>query len=145
MNTVFCPANKTPPRSWKQKLNPIWWMQNDEGMADWYRPDDPAWKRRLLWWLRNPAMNFKRYVIGFEDRDHYVTGRASTTITQSPLIVMRRDWGETGWHWCVSRVGWFWLPFASYSGIAVEWHCGWQCWGRLGAKFVILRSPFQGW
>jgi hypothetical protein len=57
------------------KLNPIWWLKNDDeqklddGTTDWYRPGQPQWLRRLAWELRNPFQNLRAYVLGVQDRN----------------------------------------------------------------------------
>jgi hypothetical protein len=70
-------------RPLSKKLNPIWWFLNDDeqrvddGTADWYHPEWPAWRRYFYWnFLRNPLMNLRNYVIGVADRNYKVTRRA---------------------------------------------------------------------
>ena len=124
--TVFYRADRTPyPLS--KKLNPLWWFGNDEAA-----PGDTF----VYLYIRNFMMNFKRFVVGVGDRDHYVTGKAPA------LTILRSDLGESGWQWSYIHPC---LPFVSYSGKRVEWYLGWQPWGELCFKLTILRSPVQLW
>jgi hypothetical protein len=47
------------------KLNPIWWLKNDDeqklddGTTDWYRPGQPQWLRRLAQPLNRPCPKMK--------------------------------------------------------------------------------------
>jgi len=128
--TVFYKADRaTYPLS--KKLNPLWWFGNDEA-----QPGDGF----VYLYVRNNLMNFKRFVIGLGDRDHWVTGKVPA------LTVMRSDLSERGWQWSFIWIGRVpLLPFVSYSGMRVEWYFGWQPWGEFSAKFNLLRSPFQMW
>jgi hypothetical protein len=125
---------------WYQKLNPIWWFGNIEGLDPGYEPGWPMWKRRLFWFFRNFAFNFFRFVVGFEDQDIVVTG---------PAPVFTPVWREvtppsTGWKWALVWGHLFGVvpvpaPFVSYSGKHVLWFVGWvPSGGRLGAKFNIV-------
>lgn len=121
---------RVPVSVWK-KINPVWWFGNDAEQtvdeAPWYQPSSPEWARQLMWALRNPLQNFRAYVIGVQDRNYKVTGRAPVSTVQ------RDDIGKTGWQWCV-----IWtfipLPFVSYSGRDVVWYVGWQPSGFAGVK-----------
>lgn len=119
---------------WK-KLLPVWWLLNDSeqtvDQAPWYHPEWPRWRRWLVWNVfRNPCQNLRAYVLGVQDRNYTVTGRAPVTAVQ------RDDLAETGWQWCV-----IWLalprPFVSYSGTRATWYLGWQPSGIFGAKLVF--------
>lgn len=74
------------PRPLRSKLNPLWWLQNDEPSAQgntfYYR------------YVRNPFQNFRWYVVGLVDREHWVGGRV-------PLVNQRSDLSppESGWCW----------------------------------------------
>lgn len=118
-------------KPWRKRLNPLWWLGNDDTPTapDWYRPGK-RW-RTLYWYLRNPLHNFTRYVIGFCDRDHYVTGRVPAA------MVLRRDWNERGWQYALVWAGWLPLPFASYSGKHVTWYAGWRPGGDFGLKLNL--------
>jgi hypothetical protein len=65
-----------------QKLNPIWWFQNDDEQhvsdAPWYHPEWPQWRREFYWnFLRNPLQNFRCYVLGVADELHRCGQNAS--------------------------------------------------------------------
>jgi hypothetical protein len=129
METAFYKADRqTYP--WWVKINPLWWFGNDEakhGDSFYYL------------YIRNNLMNFKRFVIGVGDRDHWVSGRGP-----DPMIVMRSDHAgpsradAEGWQWSVIwLVGVPLLPFVSYSGKYVEWYFGWQPWGEFAVKLTV--------
>jgi hypothetical protein len=118
------------------KLNPIWWLKNDDeqklddGTTDWYRPGQPQWLRQLAWELRNPFQNLRAYVLGVQDRNYTVIGRY-------PVLTVQRDDLEPpkrGWQWCVIKLGVLRLPFVSYSGRRSVLQLGWQPSGFFGAK-----------
>jgi hypothetical protein len=118
-----------------KKLNPIWWFGNDDEQqtADWYHPEWPRWRRDFYWnFLRNPLQNFRCFVIGVEDRNYTVTGRAPV------MTVQRDDLGppERGFQWCVIYTL-IPLGFLSYSGKHVVWYIGWQPSGIFGVKFNL--------
>jgi hypothetical protein len=119
-----------------QKLNPIWWFKNDDeqqlddGTTDWYMPGKPQWLRKLCWEFRNPLQNFRSYVVGVQDRNYSVTGKA-------PVMTVQRndlDPPERGFQWSVISIGPLLLPFVSYSGAKNTWYVGWQPTGFFGAK-----------
>jgi hypothetical protein len=115
---------------WK-KLNPIWWFGNaveqNVDQAPWYMPTSPNWLRALAWGIRNPLQNFRAFVIGVQDKNYTVTGKAPV------LTVQRDDIGETGWQWCVIQLL-IPRPFVSYSGKHFVFYLGWQPTGFFGAK-----------
>ena len=118
-----------------KKLNPIWWFGNDDEQqtADWYHPEWPRWRRDFYWsFLRNPLQNFRCLVIGVQDRNYTVTGRAPV------MTVQRDDLGppERGFQWCVIHTL-IPLGFLSYSGKHVVWYIGWQPSGIFGVKFNL--------
>jgi hypothetical protein len=129
------PWPKAQVIDWRDKINPLWWFGNVEGMDPNYEPGWPLWQRRLFWFFRNFAYNFFRFVVGVEDRDLMVTG---------PAPVFTPVWLEaspprTGWKWAIIRTGWVALPFVSYTGNHVLWYAGWlPSGGRLGAKFNLI-------
>ena len=128
--TVFYKADR-PTYSWRVKINPLWWFENDEA-----KPTDSF----VYLYLRNFMMNFKRFVIGVGDRDHWVTGKAPA------LTILRSDLGERGWQYSVIWLGPVpALPFVSYSGKYVEGYLGWQPWGEFAVKVSLLNSPIQLW
>jgi hypothetical protein len=126
-----------------KKLNPIWWFLNDDEQkatdadAQWYHPEWPQWRRVLYWnFMRNPLQNFRCYVVGVQDRNYSVWGRAPV------MTVQRNDLQppERGFQWCVLALGSLRLPFVSYSGRRVVWYLGWQPSGFFGAKFSLHRA-----
>src|SRR5215475_4724209 len=125
-----------------KKLNPIWWFQNDdeEQTGPWYKPEWPQWRRDFYWnFLRNPLQNFRCYVVGVQDRNYSVWGRAPV------MTVQRNDLQppESGFQWCVLAIGLLRLPFVSYSGRRVVWYAGWQPSGFFGAKFNLHCEWFK--
>jgi hypothetical protein len=124
------------PISLYLKLNPIWWFGNNAeqnlAQAPWYEPDRPQWLRAVLWNLRNPLQNLRSFVLGVQDRNYRVVGRA-------PVLTVQRDDlvpPELGWQWCICYGGDLWLPrpFVSYCGKHVIWYFGTQPTGFFGAK-----------
>ena len=116
-----------------KKLNPIWWFKNDVeqnlSTAEWYMPDSPQWLRQLCWECRNPLQNFRCFVLGVQDRNYTVTGRA-------PVMTVQRDDlspPERGWQWCKINTA---IPlwFVSYCGRYIIFQFGWQPNGFFGCK-----------
>jgi YidC/Oxa1 family membrane protein insertase len=62
------------------------------------------------------------------------------------LSVQRDDLDppETGWQWCVIRLGLLLLPFVSYSGPRLVWYAGWQPSGFFGLKLNV-RAVSRPW
>jgi hypothetical protein len=122
-------------KPWYKKINLIWWFENDDNQtvdeAPWYHPEWPEWRRKLIWNVfRNPLQNFRSFVIGVQDRNYTVTGKA-------PVLTVQRDDlqpPETGWQWCILHTL-IPLPFVSYSGSKYLWYAGWQPNGFFGFKF----------
>jgi hypothetical protein len=119
-----------------KKLNPRWWFQNDAeqtvDQAPWFEPDKPQAQREADWNNRNPAQNLRAYVLGVQDRNYTVVGKAPV------LTVQRNDLQppERGFQYCLLKLP-IPLPFISYSGRYVTWYFGWQPTGFFGAKFNI--------
>jgi hypothetical protein len=126
---------------WK-KLNPIWWFGNDTeqtlAQVPTYLPTWPQWMRVIAWNLRNPLQNFRCFVVGVQDRNYTVTGKAPVQAVQRNDISPT----TTGWQWCVLHLA---VPlfFVSYSGTYVVWYIGWQPSGFFGIKFNLANSPIQ--
>lgn len=129
------------------KADRTWWFQNDDEQrvteATWYMPGQPEWERELFWNLRNPAQNFRAYVIGVQDLNYSVTGRA-------PAMTIQRDDMrpiQFGWQWAFLHGGdlkWP-LPFLSYSGRRFGFQLGWQPNGFfIGAKIYIHKEAING-
>ena len=114
-----------------KKINPVWWVMNDDNQtvdqAPWYHPE---WSYRRRWWTwnvwRNPLQNLRSFVLGVQDRNFTVTGKAPVlTVQRDDLPADQSLPRETGWQWCVC---WTLLPrpFASYSGTKWVFQFGWQ-------------------
>lgn len=86
--------------TWKQKINPWWWTLNDDDPIypipadgssiknDRHWPKKSQWHREVLWWIRNPMCNFRRYIVGFWDkRDWWTRERRDN-----------RGWTEEDWN-----------------------------------------------
>jgi hypothetical protein len=80
--------------------------------------------------IRNPAQNFRAYVVGVQDRNYTVVGK------QPVLTVQRDDIGQLGWQWCLIMLL-LPRPFVSYSGTKIVTYLGWQPTGFFGAKLVF--------
>ncbi len=118
----------------------LWWLDNDEDYD----------KGFVFRYLRNSAMNFKRYVVGVADRDHWITGKVPAWVPiRSDLINDPQRTPETeltGWQYAFTHVfGIPLLPWVSYAGTHVEWYAGWQPWGELAFKWNLLNSKAQLW
>lgn len=53
-----------------QKLNPLWWLQNDDDpiVPDWFKSPLSFISDQSYWmYLRNPLHNFTNYIIGIRD------------------------------------------------------------------------------
>lgn len=123
-------------KPWYKKINPIWWFGNDDEQnlseAPWYMPNSPQWLRNVGWQLRNPLQNFRAYVVGVQDRNYTVVGKA-------PVLTVQRDDlvpPETGWQYCFLQLP-IPLPFICFAGKHVVWYAGWQPSGFFGFKFNI--------
>ena len=121
---------------WFYKINPIWWFKNDveqrlnDGTTDWWAPGYPEWIRRLTWEFRNPIQNLRSFVLGVQDKNYTVRGRAPVMTSQ------RDDLGETGWQWSVLSGGDLWVPrpYVAYTDKNFVFYIGWQASGFFGAK-----------
>lgn len=107
-----------------QKLNPAFWLGNDEDPLPPpnYLPDNPD--RVSSWYWRNPLHNFTFYVVGVADQSFERIGL-------SPEVVFSP---EGGWNWCVVKCGWMELPFISYKQGKFQAYYGWRDRGNFGVK-----------
>lgn len=114
-----------------QKWNPLWWVQNSREPLPPpdYRPTS-RW-RNLGWFLRNNFNNFKMFVAGIADKDHWVCGLEPG----APY--------KPGWNFLLSGVHVYWRPWVSHGGRCITWGFGWKPSGQLGAKWKITDSPWQ--
>jgi hypothetical protein len=111
----------TTLRPWWNKINPIWWLGNDEGIDPSFHPEKSQLDRAFYWFFRNLFHNFMAYVVGFNDRPITVTGPKPAEL---PIWI---DANESGWKWAIVHpVGWpLWLPFISYSKGKFAFYIGW--------------------
>jgi hypothetical protein len=130
---IFSGRTKKP--LWKKLTGIVWWwwMNDSEQTVDQapdYHPEWPYWRRWLIWNVfRNPLQNFRAFVIGVQDRNYTVDGKAPVlTVQRSDLVPP-----QTGWQWCILQTA---IPrgFISYSGTRVVWYAGWQPSGFFGFK-----------
>ena len=93
----------------------------------------------------NPFQNLRAYVLGVQDRNYTVVGRA-------PVLTVQRDDlqpPERGWQWCLLKLP-LPLPFVSYSGPRSVFYVGWQPTGFFGFKatgwalYVALAAILAG-
>lgn len=103
---------REPPVYPYSKWNVLQWFGNVEGIDPSYQPTWPEWKRAIYWWFRNPFFNFKRFVIGTEDRIITVTGDAPVFTT----VALEYQPTATGWKRVTIEVDGWKLPFRSYTG-----------------------------
>jgi hypothetical protein len=125
------PRPNLPEFHWYTKINPVWWLKNDDQPVppDWYRPEE---KHRVLkWHLRNPFHNFTYYVIGTCDKRTFRSGRYPEANTNP----------HGGWNFAVSRRGWFPRPFVDYRRGSFEFYFGWQRRGNFGIKLNLNQAP----
>jgi hypothetical protein len=129
MITLLIPGD-TPRPLWK-KLNPIWWLGNDEASA---QGNTFAYK-----YLRNIAQNFRWYVIGFADQPHTVTGREGNPGT---IPNKRSDMrpAESGWQYSYIHP---FFPFVSYSSAHLTFYIGWEPRGGFGLLFNTSNSDLK--
>lgn len=122
--------NQYGPFSTCQKLDPHFWIGNndDPEPPDWYLPDDP--KRLRKWYVRNPFHNFTFYVLGIADLDF-------TRVGNHPAEVFNPD---GGWNWAVSRAKLMPLPFISYRRDPVQFYFGWRERGNFGITLRRMKK-----
>ena len=124
-----------PPPDWNginrwNKLNPIWWFQNDddpEPPHD-YRPGERH--RRAMWFFRNSTHNLTFYVIGVADQKSRRSG-VYPDLTCNP---------HGGWNFAVTHRYCLYLPFVSYKRHGLECYLGWRTGGNFGAKVNFHRE-----
>lgn len=109
---------------WRNKLNPVWWLQNadDPAPPDWYLPGEKH--RALKWSFRNPLHNFDFYVIGVADKQIIRYGRWP-----------QKNFNPNGgWELAVARRKSLFLPFVSYQRTHCIFYLGWRERGNFGAE-----------
>jgi hypothetical protein len=121
IETVFDKTDRPAIYPLSKKLNPLWWFGNDEAKST---------DSFTYLYLRNPLANFRRFVIGVGDRDHFVSG------VRPALTNVPSDVGVSGIRWSVIWLGFVpALPFVSWS-ILGQWdfYLGWLPWGEFGVR-----------
>ena len=121
------PRKGMPKIHFYNKLNPVWWFQNDDDPKppDWYRPNDKH--RKLKWSFRNPMHNFNFHVIGVADKKFSRSGKFPDQNSDP----------RGGWNFEFSRYKFIWFPFVSYHRPKLDFYFGWRERGNFGAKFNI--------
>jgi len=128
------------PVTWKQKINPWWWMLNDDDPVyaipadgtpvknDWFHPTWPQWFRKIAWGWRNPTCNLDRYVLGFWDKRDWWTRERGDNRGWTGEDWNGKDtmWPLPGERWAIA------LPFISFQtarnkkGKYWEFYLGWK-------------------
>jgi hypothetical protein len=108
-------------KPWYKKLNPVWWVGNDDdpppiGYTEWG------------WFLRNPFHNFYFYVIGVADQPDRTWWASYSTVTTFPP----KGFGYA----FTNRV----LPYLAYRGPKYEGYIGWRPSGAFGMAFRSSHS-----
>lgn len=132
-NSVSWHTIRMPPRTdlpkihFYDKLNPIWWLKNqdDPKPPDWYKPNDKH--RKLKWSFRNPFHNFNFYVIGVADKK----------ISRSGKFPNQNSNPHGGWDFEFTRYKIIWFPFVSYHRPKFDFYFGWRERGNFGIKFNV--------
>jgi len=131
-HTIYVsPAPGTPQIHFRNKLNPIWWLENadDPVPPAWYLPSDPH--RGLKWRFRNPFHNF----------DHYVIGVADKHFRRSGFYPERNSNPNGGWDFEIARRKLvILLPFISYERPGCTFYFGWREHGAFGIKLNFSRK-----
>jgi hypothetical protein len=123
---------------WYDKINPVWWVGNNEepDPPAWYEPGNPC--RRIYWRLRNPFTNFSYYVIGVADRDARRSGWYPKNVSNP----------NRGWNFAVTGVTKLNIPllwFVDYrsKGGHFEFYAGWRERGNFGLKAAHSSIPWD--
>ncbi len=115
-----------------KKLNPIWWLGNeDEDYDSKWKPDKSHEWRKFTYALRNPGHNFTFYVIGVADRDYVRYGRDAGQV-----------WNRDGRvNLATIHAGPLRLPFYSRQGKYFDQYFGWREAGNFGIAFRRAHAP----
>jgi hypothetical protein len=118
------PPPGLPEIHFYDKLNPVWWLANNDDPIPpaWYLPEDKC--RETKWRFRNPLHNFNFYVIGLADKTFHRSGRHPG----------RNSNPNGGWDFAVARKHIILLPFVSYERKRCSFYLGWRERGNFGAK-----------
>ncbi len=114
-----------------RKLNPIWWLKNEDRPYDeGWKEGKPEWYRKFTFNLRNPGHNFTHYVLGVADRDFTRRGPDAAHVwSQDP----ERRHNPC----CITEGVLLPRPFLSRKGILLESYIGWRQDGNFG---IALRK-----
>lgn len=121
------PRADLPKIHFYDKLNPVWWLKNqdDPKPPDWYKPTDKH--RKLKWSFRNPFHNLNFYVVGVADK----------RISRSGRFPDQNSNPHGGWDFEYTRYKFIWLPFMAYHRTKFDFYFGWRERGNFGIKFNI--------
>lgn len=121
------PPIDLPKIHFYDKLNPVWWLKNQDNPEPpkWYKPNDKH--RKLKWSFRNPFHNFNFYVIGVADKK----------ISRSGRFPDQNSNPRGGWDFEFARYKFIWFPFMSYHRPKFDFYFGWRERGDFGIKFNI--------
>ena len=132
MITILVNQNEVP-RPWYKKLNPLWWFGNDEASA--------VGNTFYYKYIRNPAQNYRWYVIGLADRQHSVTGKYGNADNIIPNKRSDLRPAESGWqysvNWCF---GLPLLPFVCFASRHLTFYIGWEPRGGFGILLNFSNS-----
>ena len=128
--------------TWRQKLNPLWWLMNGdtfdapaENNGVPYLPEiaNPT-LRAWYWWWRNPFANFVGFVLGVEDQERTIYGTAP--VEEATMW----DHGAHGWKWAFAntRMSAPWLLFSALTIASIALFNWW--WLFPVAAFSVFRS-----
>ena len=116
--------------TWKERLNPIWWLGNVKWpeAPDWYLEEEHKGKSMkwatFVWYIRNPFQNFTHYVIGISDKvdepEYEVVGKDPKHLFSA----------EHQFNWWVVKYKWIRLP-------------GFSWWFRIGKKNENVRDQLN--
>jgi hypothetical protein len=112
--------------SCRKKMNPIWWIGNENDPVDGLKEDGtekhrdfypkfPLWARKVMWGIRNPMHNFMFFVVGLADRPE--------------IVNFGSVWAKEGQKLNII------LPFISYRGDEWECYVGWRSGLKFGCAF----------
>ena len=95
------------------------------GDANWNPLEEKTWKRRIMWWLRNPLHNFTFYTLGNMHKD--------VTVYGWPTVDVFTPAG--GFCFSLAKTDKMWYPFISYIG-AFKFYIGWRMGNSFGIKLT---------
>ncbi len=109
----------------------------DSEQAKGWRPELTGWKRRVLWWLRNPFHNLLWHVLGVVDRSTQELASGWRRVGRYPLANVPPDGVRL--HARVLLKPWrLPLPLIGWRAGKWEGYVGWRERGNLG--FAVRRA-----